>query len=531
MAGRGRVEQLVMPRKRRLLRIHRTLSLVLTAWILMQGITGVTMAFEDQLRHWRQPDLREQTDGDVGIGAAIGAARDAVPDAQFPGAVVLPEAAGGVYRVTMTLDPATQEQRQVYVDPGTGEVNGVIDPSAGAAAWASRWHSDILQGPDGEILGVRARHIVGWLSVLTGVVLAIGLVLWAFPRTQRWRSLRRVTSKRGAYTRLGSLHRLTGVIATPILLVIIATSLTIAFPSQARSAFYAVTPGDDTGPRPDGFGSTVPPPTSGPAADGATPVSLDEQVANAIEALDGAEAVSVRGAGGQPEGTVQVKISHGWDPARGPEGTGGNATVYLDQFTGDVLRIDRPEQKTAFGQLYEYWAFAIHRGTYGGVLSRGLWVVGCLAPLLLFVTGMCTMAIRAGKRRRRRRRVHDALPRLTRAQVHEVAGHAVPRDVVRGDVVVRIGDASDSFFIITKGELDVLDEELTTLRTLGPGGHFGEVGLLGDRPRTASVRAAGPAEVLVLSRRGFQTLLDMSELTHVDLSEVSARLYQEPSGD
>jgi uncharacterized iron-regulated membrane protein len=528
--GGGRIERFAMARKRRLLRVHRVLSLVLTVWIVLQGASGLVMTYEDQIRHWRHSELRDRTDGDVGVGPVIAAAREAVPEAQFPGGITLPAAAGGVYRVTMILDPQTQDQRLVYVDPGSGEVNGVVDASEGIAALASRWHSDLLQD-GGELAGVKARHIVGWLGVATAVVLAMGLVLWLFPRTQRWRSLKRVTSKRGAYTRFGSLHRLTGVLAAPILFVIIGASLTIAFPTQARDVFYAVTPGEDTGTRADGFGSVVPPPTSSPASEGATPVPLDQQIDGAVQAVPDSEAVSVRGAGGQPEGAVQVKLSHGWDPARGPEGSGGNVTVYLDQFTGDVLRINSPEEKTAFGQLYEYWAFAIHRGTYGGAVSRGLWALACFAPIVLLATGLTTLLIRRGKRRRRIRRVHAALPRLTRAQVREVAGHAVPRDVAVGASVVQVGTPADSFYIVTKGHLEVRGADGSLLNTMGAGDHFGEVGLLGDRPRSASVTATAPTEILVVSRLGFQALLDMSELTHVDLSEVSAKRFANRGGD
>jgi uncharacterized iron-regulated membrane protein len=530
VAEPGLVERTVMRRKRRLLRVHRALSLVLAGWAVLQGCTGVTMMFRDQIREWQHPGLLSHHDGDVGVDAAVAAARVAVPAAVFPGAVVLPAAADGVYRVAMIVDPKTQEQRLVYVDPGTADVNAVIDPAGGFGAWASRWHTDLLQGK-GTILGVKARHIVGWLGVATGLVLAIGVALWAFPRRQRWRSLRRVTSSRGAYTRLSSLHRLTGVLATPILLVIILTSTTLAFPSQARRVWYAVTPGADTGTRADGFGSTVPPPTSAPAGAGARPLSLEAQVARALDALAGGEAVSVRGGGGQPTGVVQVKVSHGWDPARGPEGAGGNATVYLDQYDGRVLRVNQPEEKTVFGQLYEYWAFAIHRGTYGGVASRGLWLVACLAPLVLLLTGLSTMGIRAGKRRRRLRRVHAALPRLTRAQVRTVAAHAVSRDVAQGVDVVQVGTPAESFYIVTQGHLDVVGPDGELLNSMGPGDHFGEVGLLGDRPRTATVRAAVPTELAVISRIGFQALLDMSELTNVDLTEVAARRAPEDPVD
>jgi uncharacterized iron-regulated membrane protein len=518
---RSRLERLAMRRRRGVMRIHRWLSVVAGVWLLLQGATGVVMVGRDQILHWQHPRLDQHGDGDLGVGPAIGAARQAVPDAAFPGTVILPAAAGGVYRVAMIMTPQPLVQRLVYVDPATAEVNGIVDPTEGLVAWVDRWHEDLLQ-TDEVVFGVTGEDIVGAFTVLTVGILLSGMWVWWWPRVQRWRQMRRLRLGRGPYTFSGDLHRVVGALATPVLVVLCLTGLALAFPGTARSTWYAITPGRDTGPRADSFVNPAPPPESTPAGPEARPLPLDEQVERAEAAVPDSEAVSVRGAGQNPTGSVTVKLSHGWDPARGPEASGGNVTVYLDQFSGDVLRLHRPEDKAFFGQLFEYWNRSVHRGTFGGLPIRLAWLLTSITPLVLLVTGLALVLIRSGKRRRRERRVRQALPRLSRSQVREVAAHAVARDLEPGKVVVHHGEPPDSFYIVTKGELAVTDDEGRLINAMLPGDHFGEIGMLGDLPRTATVTARSKAEVLAVSRPGFVKLLDMSLLTHVDLTSIAA---------
>ena len=70
-----------------------------------------------------------------------------------------------------------------------------------------------------------------------------------------------------------------------------------------------------------------------------------------------------------------------------------------------------------------------------------------------------------------------------------VAGRpADPVPVGAGEVVVREGDVADRFFVIESGLVEVTQRG-RVLRREGPGDFFGEIGLLRDVPRTATVTA------------------------------------------
>jgi CRP/FNR family cyclic AMP-dependent transcriptional regulator len=94
-------------------------------------------------------------------------------------------------------------------------------------------------------------------------------------------------------------------------------------------------------------------------------------------------------------------------------------------------------------------------------------------------------------------------------------------------VVVKQGDAADRFYVIVGGEAEVVSEyaerEEIVLARLGPGEYFGEIGLLQNRPRTATVRAATALELLALAREPFLALADE---THTSGKAIAGKALQ-----
>jgi predicted MFS family arabinose efflux permease len=75
--------------------------------------------------------------------------------------------------------------------------------------------------------------------------------------------------------------------------------------------------------------------------------------------------------------------------------------------------------------------------------------------------------------------------------------------VAAGDVVVHEGDESDRFYVIESGRVRVTAADHHLLREEGPGDYFGEIGLLRDVPRTATITAIDDVALLALSRVEF----------------------------
>ncbi len=74
-----------------------------------------------------------------------------------------------------------------------------------------------------------------------------------------------------------------------------------------------------------------------------------------------------------------------------------------------------------------------------------------------------------------------------------------------GDTVISQGDPGDTAYIIESGRLEVLKDG-KKVAELAEGDCFGEIALLSDVQRTATVRCLTPCELTVLARDDFQTL-------------------------
>jgi MFS family permease len=91
---------------------------------------------------------------------------------------------------------------------------------------------------------------------------------------------------------------------------------------------------------------------------------------------------------------------------------------------------------------------------------------------------------------------------LPGTSLEHIAGRLVPVRIEEGTVVVREGDAGDRFYVIVEGEVEV-SAEGEPVATQGPGGYFGEIALLRDVPRTATVTAKTPLVLYALEREDF----------------------------
>jgi MFS family permease len=83
-----------------------------------------------------------------------------------------------------------------------------------------------------------------------------------------------------------------------------------------------------------------------------------------------------------------------------------------------------------------------------------------------------------------------------------LAGRLVRRRVGAGETIVTRGDRGDRFFVIVEGTVEVASDDGAP-RRLGPGEFFGEIALLRDVPRTATVVAATDVELLELPGEEF----------------------------
>jgi PPM family protein phosphatase len=100
-----------------------------------------------------------------------------------------------------------------------------------------------------------------------------------------------------------------------------------------------------------------------------------------------------------------------------------------------------------------------------------------------------------------------------RAAVLSVAANRV---FAPGEIIVGEGTKGEDIFIIVSGGV-VVEKAGVKIGDLGPGGHFGEMGLVDDAPRSATVRAAVATEAMVISRVDVTTLMRKDQMLAVKL--------------
>lgn len=133
--------------------------------------------------------------------------------------------------------------------------------------------------------------------------------------------------------------------------------------------------------------------------------------------------------------------------------------------------------------------------------------VGALLPALVLLLGRQVARIdaEAAAPEAEELRILASVPifaPLPGGSLEHVATRLVPLRVEPGTVIVREGDAGDRFYIVAEGELEV-SQDGATLSELGVGGYFGEIALLRDVARTATVIAKTSTVLYALDRDDF----------------------------
>lgn len=196
-------------------------------------------------------------------------------------------------------------------------------------------------------------------------------------------------------------------------------------------------------------------------------------------------------------------------------GVTGAGYVQFDVTGRTMLQRLIPDQKLtrSLGVLESAYMGTEGLGAFAAALLVGSigpeWtfvIAGALLPLVGFALRTQVRSVDVGARvptddleLLRRTALFEPLPP---AALERLARNSVPLQVSAGRVVIREGDVGDRVYVIADGEADVSSAGRHVAR-LGPGGYVGEIALLRDVPRTATVTAATEMRFLCLERDVF----------------------------
>jgi hypothetical protein len=198
---------------------------------------------------------------------------------------------------------------------------------------------------------------------------------------------------------------------------------------------------------------------------------------------------------------------------------GVQPTVRVDVLAFDVLPSDT--LLLCSDGLYDYWrdptelAQALSSDEVA-VVARALVTQALDGGAHDNATALVVRVVSQDERQRERKnavtRHLDALREIelfrefTMAELVTVYNVLTLTHVERGHTAIREGDQGEYLFVIVEGRCEV-SREGSAIATLGPGAHFGEMALLNQRPRTATVTALERTRLLRLDRVSFHTLI------------------------
>jgi uncharacterized iron-regulated membrane protein len=340
---------------------HLILAMVAGIFVTILGVTGTIMAFEPEIDHLTHAKLSYVTPGShrmplADLGAAVVKA--------FPG-----EKAGGYLFPT---DPGlacqvSTKRGPVSVNPYTGEVLGVREGGMDFLAYVHQLHLRLLIRNKAD----SGKTIMSCAGLSSLVLFASGLYLW-------WPVKRFTISPSASGRRFWfDVHNAAGILALPFLLILGFTGVMIGFEERTVPMFYKMT-GSQPSRAPD-----VPLPPAG-----AAPISLDQAVEIARNAIPGAEPFQINVPG--PKGAYQVRSHFPEDLT-----PGGRSRVMVDQYTGKVLFAEGSRTAPA-GARMVIANRAIHTGDILGIPSK---TVMSLASLMMVVQAISGAAMWWKRRR------------------------------------------------------------------------------------------------------------------------------------
>ena len=112
--------------------------------------------------------------------------------------------------------------------------------------------------------------------------------------------------------------------------------------------------------------------------------------------------------------------------------------------------------------------------------------------------------------------------KIRRKQLEGLIDSMVKKNVAAGENLITQGAAGDKFYVVVSGDMDVFVDEHFK-KTLGPGTNFGDIALMYNCPRTATIKAKTDGVVFSLERRAFKQFIIYAKESDRDVQKKTLR--------
>jgi len=196
----------------------------------------------------------------------------------------------------------------------------------------------------------------------------------------------------------------------------------------------------------------------------------------------------------------------------GAEGPQELAELVEGDYFGEIALLRETTRTATCLARTEVETLALAREDFAGLLARHFVAAGKVEKVAALSAMLRRMPLFA-----------DFSPKQLQALLARLHGETV----AAGSVVIRQGEPGDRFYIIASGQVEVTVRDEAggerVVAHLGRGEYVGEIALLTDVPRTATVRTVTECELFQLSRQEFDELIRVQVLAGRHLEQVSSR--------
>ncbi len=348
-----------------LFQVHMWVGLVLGLLLVIIGLSGSLLVYDEDFQHWMQPVPHVSGTGmPASLDRLIAAARDASGRERGQVQVVMPETSGEAVTIRFGQFSRMQggERRgpapvDVFVDPVSATVISQRTPTPMPIfGIAHQLHGSLLMAREG-------RQAVGWLGVAMLALGVSGLVLW-WPKRGQWKYAFIVRRSAKGLRFHRELHAMLGIWTFIVFMVVSFSGVAIVFPQSIN----AMTGGAPLPVRARGVPEVEP-------LRGAARIGADEAAKLALAAVPESELRSV---------TLPAKANQAVSVGLAKYGS-MNAGAVIDPYRGTVIQVRDPST-TFMG-----WQRPLHDGTVGGIWRFLVFLSGLLPAVFVF-TGVVMWA-------------------------------------------------------------------------------------------------------------------------------------------
>lgn len=356
---------------------HLYLGIFAGLILTVVGLTGSILVFQDEIDQALNKSLFEADKGlhEHDFGEIIPLIQKNYPDMKFDYLMRTRQFSGATY--SLHLDKTDEE---VFINPYTGKICGKRLHESNFIAVVTLIHRTLL-------IPVIGRYIVG-LSALILLILTIsGMRLWV---PKKWKQLQAALTVKfsGSFKRQNyDWHNVFGIYTSPMVTLMALTGFTISF-SILVVPLLLMLSGKSAQSVQNIFAA------KSAYVKNAKRLSVAEIIRAANRVMPGAK-VDFISFPHDSTGNYTLNLT-----SPGLPKSGKRELLLLDQYSGKPLinsRTDFPES----GRAYLNWLTPVHYGSFGGLPTQILAVIGGLSPAVLFITGIIIWFPRWRKRKRK----------------------------------------------------------------------------------------------------------------------------------